>query len=101
MNGTDLSGANLYQASLKAADLHAADLMGANVAMTDLSYSDLRRVVNLNLESLRYARDWNEAFYDDQILKALGLPPDHNAKLEDQFRQKHSPRPTLAAPKQD
>jgi uncharacterized protein YjbI with pentapeptide repeats len=72
LNGTDLSGANLYQASLKAADLHAADLMGANVAMTDLSYSDLRRVVNLNLESLRYARDWNEAFYDDQILKAQG-----------------------------
>ena len=87
LNAADLSSANLYQANLKAADLRAADLSSANVGMTHLGYSDLRGARNLNLEGLRYAREWNEAFYDDETLKALGLPPDHNVKVVEQQKK--------------
>jgi uncharacterized protein YjbI with pentapeptide repeats len=89
LNSVDLRDANFAQANLNGADLRGAELSRANVAMTHLGYSDLRGARNLNLEGLKYAREWNEAFYDDETLKALGLPPDHNAKVAEQQKKEN------------
>jgi uncharacterized protein YjbI with pentapeptide repeats len=80
----DLRGASLYAADLRGADLSSANLQGANVATADLTYSDFRGTRNLNLEVVKHAIHWEEAYYDDKVLTSLGLPTNHNAELRAQ-----------------
>ncbi len=74
--GAQLSGTDLRYASANDAFFADADLSGAH-----LRGADLRSTTNLDPEQVKRARGWDYAFYDDDILKALGLPPDHNKKL--------------------
>lgn len=97
-----LGGAHLEEANLRNADLSDADLRGANLNGAKLGSADLKGALlddhsdlawstlwakNLNLEAVKGALHWEYAFYDDDTLKALGLPSDHNAKLEEQRKQ--------------
>lgn len=96
--GADLKGAYLRSADLRRADLRFADLRGANLIDTylsdadmadaDLTYSDLRVdpdvTSDIDLEMVKRAAHWDRAFYNDDILEALGLSSDHNEKLREQ-----------------
>jgi hypothetical protein len=93
LNSVDLRDANFAQANLKGADLRGADLGHANAFMTDLSYINLQGVRNLNLEGVRYTRNWEKAFYDDETLRGLGLPLDHNARVAEQWKKEKELQP--------
>ncbi len=67
----DLSGANLSRANLRGANLSGADLTGA----------DLRDGRDLTASQIKAAKNWELAFYSDDFLKKLRLPPDHNEKV--------------------
>jgi len=74
--------------------------------MTDVEveYSDFRQAMHLNIEIVKTALHWDKAFYDDETVKALGLPSDHNVKLEEQqkkekeFQQKQNAVQTVPQP---
>ena len=68
----DLSGANLSRANLRGANLSGADLTGA----------DLRDGRDLTASQIKAAKNWELAFYSDDFLKKLRLPPDHNEKVK-------------------
>jgi len=67
----DLSGANLSRANLRGANLSGADLTGA----------DLRDGRDLTASQIKAAKNWELAFYSDDFLKKLRLPPDHNERV--------------------
>jgi hypothetical protein len=97
LSGKDLSGADLLDTNLRdvnfegsnlnSADLGGADLNGAILHNTDLSWSRFLGTKNLDPKVVKSASHWDYAFYDDDTLKVLRLPPDHNAKLEEQRKQ--------------
>jgi hypothetical protein len=67
----DLEGANLAEANLEGADLLNAQLKGVNLqSATNLTASDVKR-----------AENWELAFYSDDFLKQLGLPPNQKGRL--------------------
>ena len=68
-----LFGANLQEANLGGANLQEADLSGA-----DLLGANLRGTEGLTASQVKKARNWELAIYDDDFLKKLGLPSDHN-----------------------
>jgi uncharacterized protein YjbI with pentapeptide repeats len=85
--GAHLSDADLSDADLSGVDLHYADLSGVYLVGAHVTYTDFRMAKNLNLETVKSALHWEKAFYDDETLKALGLLPDHNAKLAEQQKK--------------
>ena len=64
---TDLVEANLQGADLDGANLRGATLVGAK---------------GLTASQVKKAKNWKLAFYSDDFLKKLGLPPDHNEKVK-------------------
>ena len=82
--GANLSDAHLASANCAHADLTGADLRDADLRGADLTYSQFREVKNLEYSQIRSGRNWDKAFYNNSILKALGLPADHNANLAEQ-----------------
>ncbi len=68
LQGADLGGANFQGADLFKAKLHGADLDGAN----------LNGAIGLTASQVKKATNWELAFYSDDFLKKLRLPPDHN-----------------------
>jgi hypothetical protein len=111
LKGADLFGSSLYNAFLPRADLKGADLRMANLRGTAFYDANLHGVsfdsadltdVHLQGAVIKYAdfqlatavpakeeilksRDWNLAFFPSGMLAQLGLPPDHNEKLEQQM----------------
>jgi uncharacterized protein YjbI with pentapeptide repeats len=86
LSGADLRGADLGMADLRGADLIGADFYSADLAAADLTGADLRkanltRAKNLRASQVKSARNWDLAFYSEDILKELHLPPDHNETL--------------------
>ncbi len=73
----NLRGANLQEADLENANLQEADLENAN-----LQGADLRGARNLTASQVKKAKNWQLAFYSDDLLKELGLPPDHNERVK-------------------
>jgi len=71
----NLQGANLYQANFQEANLYRANLQGAT-----LYQANLFRTEGLTAPQVKRARNWKRAFYSDDFLKKLDLPPDHNQK---------------------
>ena len=58
----------------------------------DLRFADFRplgqaRTTGLSIVALKTAKNWDKAYYDDDTLKDLGLPPDNNQKLEEEQKQ--------------
>jgi len=86
----DLRGADLSGADLSGADLLGADMLGASLdSYSDLTYTNLRNAENLNPFLLKKALHWEMAFYNDETLRALGLPPDHNDRLAEQKKKEN------------
>lgn len=86
--GADFSGANLLDANLSDADLREADFSGACLGGAlfqgaDLTLAKLEKdVKELSPFQIKTARNWQSAYLGEKILEGLGLPLDHNAKLQ-------------------
>lgn len=87
-----MSEANLELARLEGALLEGASLQNAqvlNVRWTGarIKFTDFRKVKpRLDLDEIKKCKDWQLAFYDGDVLRQLGLPPDNNDAL-DQHRK--------------
>ncbi|MCH7922764.1 MAG: pentapeptide repeat-containing protein [Nitrospinae bacterium] len=83
LQGAILWKANLQEANLQGATLWKATLHGANLLGADFRSgpSPLSKTTGLTPSQLKAAKNWELAFYDDEFLKELGLPPDHNETL--------------------
>lgn len=80
VEGANLRGANLQGADLEGANLEGADLQKANVKDANLKMTILRNA-DLTDTNVREARNWTSAIYDAEMLKKLGLKPNHNEEL--------------------
>ncbi len=83
----DLSNANLEEAflggaNLLLANLEKANLQGANLEGANLYWANLRGARGLNASQVMAAKNWKLAFYSDDFLKELSLPPDHNERVK-------------------
>ena len=96
LQGTDLAFADLQGAILIDANLREADLRGANLQGTDFRKSrtkaihlepepvvEVEAAVGrvLDPDQVKFAENWDLAYYDDHFLAELGLPRDHNKTL--------------------
>ena len=83
IDGSDLSKANLSkanlvktymrQAHLQDADLSQADFSEANIDGSDLLGANLQGAKNLNPDQIKRAKNWQQAQYDQDFRKKLGL----------------------------
>ncbi len=78
--------ANLQKAYLRGANLQGADLRWANLSrarmiQANLRGADLRNAINLTAPQVKATKNWDLAFYNDDFLKELGLPPHHNERV--------------------
>ncbi len=83
----DLFEANLQEADLDGANLQGAFLVGAKLQQATLYNADLQGAFlggaeGLTASQIKAAKNWDLAFYSDDFLKKLRLPPDHNERLE-------------------
>ena len=69
------------QADLSEANFRWANLTGANLQGANLGTFLRIKTMGLTAPQVKQARNWELAFYDDDFLKELGLPPDHNETL--------------------
>jgi hypothetical protein len=76
-----------YGTKLNNAILNNANLSGIDLTNADLTYSDFRGAKNLDFKAVKRAFYWEKAFYDDETVKALGLPSDHNDELSEQQKK--------------
>ncbi len=82
----NLSGANLLFANLSEANLIGTNLLGArllfaNLLGANILRADLRDVKALFPSQIKTAKNWDTAFYSQEIIESLGLPADHNEKF--------------------
>lgn len=95
--GADLSGAMMVDAVLSEADLSGVRLTAANLRRTtlsgaslkdaDLRFANLAFAAGIRPEQLQQAKGWREAYYDEDMLRELGLPEEHNRELEQRHRE--------------
>lgn len=97
LSGVNLSGANLSKAKLKCVNLNSANLsdvdlrdatlgIQTDLSVTWLSYvdqsgkiwtrADLRNAKNLTAKQIKVAQNWQNARYNPEFRKELGLPPE-------------------------
>jgi len=99
LNRTDLRGADLGWAILKKANLQGVNLTGAVLSKAKLRKADIRGAIlnevifarkyfinnSVFIESIcseiKSTTNWEAAYFDKEMLKRLGLPPDHNEIL--------------------
>jgi len=82
LSGANLQGAYLSGANLQGAFLRRANLQGAFLRRANLQGAFLADADGLTVSHVKTARNWELAFYSDDFLKELGLPPDHNEKVK-------------------
>lgn len=101
LTGADMTGADLTNANLHHATLALADLTGAILAHASIKHADLRVTKGLTKEMVQQAADWQMALYDDNLLKQLGLSPDHNQNVDEEMNteEKQSPKKPARAKK--
>jgi len=87
LRNANLQGADLAVANLQGADLRRANLKGARLLRANLQGADLRRARDLNAPQIKAAKNWQLAFYSDDLLKELSLPSDHNKTLPDKLAE--------------
>lgn len=83
LTGARLRGANLRGANLAHAVLYKADLSDALLAGANLEYADLRQTAGVSVSMLRKARSGEFAYWDEHMLKRLGLSPSHNENIRE------------------
>lgn len=66
-----LAGADLTEADLSYAYLEVADLTDVNLTLADLTCTDLRFAQGLYPNSIKGARHWEKAIFDDKMREAL------------------------------
>ncbi len=76
LSGVNLNRTNSNRTNSNRADLSGANLNDANLSSADLSRADLRGAKNITLEQIKQAKNWQEAYYDDDARKRLGLLPE-------------------------
>ena len=89
LSDSDLSGARLFLAHMQLASLSGSKLTGTDLESADLKWADLSAVIDLDLGQLRKATNWEHAFFDSDVAKALGLPPDHNRRVAAEVKAVH------------
>lgn len=87
LNLAKLNDATFNNAVLKKADLTGADLTEADLTKADITGSDIKRavfngVVGVTISQIKSAKNWELAYYSDDLLKLLDLPEDHNEKVK-------------------
>ena len=87
LRDANLQGANLYRTNLQGAHLYGANLQGArldeaNLQEANVQAADLTNVEGLTDEALKGTRNWRLAYYSKEGLVSLGLPPDHNERVQ-------------------
>jgi len=82
LSRSNLQRANLFRANLIRASLRKANLSGANLWQAYLQEADLSRTVGLTAGQVKRAFFWKLAFYDDDLIRELGLPTDHNERVK-------------------
>ncbi len=92
LDGANLQEANLYEANLQGTYLVEANLQGtylveANLQEAFLDGANLRGATlvgakGLTASQVKKAKNWQLAFYSDDLLRKLGLPPDHNERVK-------------------
>ncbi len=96
LQGADLCWANLQEADLFNANLQEADLFNANLQGADLFNANLQEATlsdnrvffvktRLTAPQVKKAKNWDMAFYSNDFLRKLGLPPTHNKTLPDKL----------------
>ncbi len=70
--------ANLSRAILRGADLFGAILRGADLQGANLEGG----VQYLTPSQVKFADSWGKAFYSEDLIRKLGLPPDHNETVK-------------------
>ncbi len=83
----DLSKANLQEAILRGANLQGANLTEANLQKAILYEANLHGATligakGLTASQVKKAKNWDLSFYSVDLLKTLGLPPDHNERVK-------------------
>jgi uncharacterized protein YjbI with pentapeptide repeats/energy-coupling factor transporter ATP-binding protein EcfA2 len=75
--GAKLISTNLIGANLSDANLLSTDLIGANLSCIEFNgkryCADFRRAKNLTLKQVKSAKNWQQATYDEDFRKKLGL----------------------------
>jgi uncharacterized protein YjbI with pentapeptide repeats len=73
---TKLMGADLAFANFEGADFEGAELMGADLREADFrEHPYYGQVKNLTPQQIKEADNWEQAYYDPDFRKELGLPP--------------------------
>jgi uncharacterized protein YjbI with pentapeptide repeats len=94
LQGASLNKANLQKAKLtftnfEEADLTLATFTGSTLQQTNFNSADIRyanfkdsvKVVEFDTHRIKYAQNWEQAFYSSELLSALNLPKNHNDAL--------------------
>jgi uncharacterized protein YjbI with pentapeptide repeats len=104
LQGASLQKANFLWANLQHANLREANLTGATLEQASIKYADFRSPVSgtstmgLTPRMVTASEDWRLAFFDPDMLQQLGLPPDHNEKLEQQMKLEQQAKTITASP---
>lgn len=98
LHSVQLQGASFLEADLQDADFGGADLRGAMLGLADLKGvrleraklhgADLRWAKWLTVSQVKEADGWEAALYTDSFLQKLGLPPDHNERIEKKLAER-------------
>lgn len=78
----NLQGANLEGFSIARVNLQKANLRDVSFTNADLQETDLREAAGLTRQQIIMAKNWPLAFYSSDILQQLGLPNDHNERIQ-------------------
>ena len=83
----NLHGAYFPEANLQEASLGGANLLGADLRRASLLGADFQGAKNLEPDQVKAAVNGVLAFYDDDFLSKLGLPSDHNERLQEKLAE--------------
>jgi hypothetical protein len=98
LGSADLRDVNAIEANLVGANLQHSTVTGASFSGALIKHADFRHTVGLTKEMVLQCRDWQLAFFDPDMLKQLGLPPDHNEKLQKQMEAEQKTKAAATAP---
>ncbi len=96
---TDLQEASLVGANLQEATPYGANFQGAVLRDANLQGTKLLTTRGLTARQVKAAKNWELAFYSDDFLKELGLPPDHNERVERKLAELEKEKKEAAAKK--
>jgi len=84
MVDANLSHAILYQTKLVGTKLRGANLLEVTFDQTDIKYADLINAKKLSaLDIKMHCKNWDMAFFSDEIVEQLKLKPSHNEALKE------------------